>query len=159
MNFFRFWMEVFSLSFLRLHFGGGGGSSSNTTTTTNIDRRIAVGDGGIGVSGDHNSIVVSDQGAIDDAFKFADHANAINGQGFTKLLDSAAANNKDFLSAATKIFNDGQGLIGQTQKSVADAYALAQTTKQGTIDNKTIVVLALAAVGGLFAFNMKRGHA
>lgn len=157
MNFFRFWVGVFSLSFLRLAFGGGGGSSSSTTHTTNIDRRVAVGDGGIGVSGDRNSIVVSDQGAISEAFKFATNANALNGQGFTKLLDASSANNKDFLSAATKIFNDGQGLIGQTQKSVADAYTVAQTTKQGTIDNKTMIVLAVAGVAALFTF--KRGRA
>lgn len=170
MNFFRFWVGVFSLSFFRLAFGGGGGSSSSSTSTTNIDRRIAVGDGGIGVSGDSNSIVVSDQGAISEAFKFATTANATNGHGFSRLLDETAGmyggalkfasdSNSDFLTAATKIFNDGQGLIGQTQKSVADAYTVAQTTKQGTIDNKTMIVFAVAGVAALFAFNVKGGRA
>ena len=68
--------------------------------------------------------------------------NATNADSFTKLLDTAG----DW-------FNKSQGLIGQTQKSVADAYAQAQTEAKGTIDNKTIMVIAVVAVAGLAFVN------
>lgn len=64
--------------------------------------------------------------------------NATNADSFTKLLDTAGG-----------WFTQSQGLIGQTQKSVADAYAQAQSEAKGTIDNKTIMVIAVAAVAGL----------
>lgn len=119
--------------------GGGGGSSSSSTATTNTDKRLAVGDGGLGVSGDGNVITVTDAGAIEQAFKFATAADATNAEGFTKLLDA------------------GERLIGTTQKHVADAYAVAQTTKAGAIDQKTMIVLAVVA-GGAFALS-RRGRA
>lgn len=134
MSIFKFWMGVFCLSFFRLAFGGGGGSSSASTSTTNIDKRLAVGDGGFGVTGDGNAITVTDAGAIKEAFAFATGANATNGEGFSKLLDA------------------GERLIGTTQKHVADAYAVAQTTKAGAIDQKTMIVLAVVA-GGAFAIS------
>ena len=68
--------------------------------------------------------------------------NATNAEGFAKLLDTAGS-----------WFTQSQGLIGQTQKSVADAYAQAQTEAKGTIDNKTIMVIAVAAVAGLAFVN------
>lgn len=137
MSIFKFWMGIFCLSFFRLAFGGGGGSSASSSSTTNTDKRLAVGDGGYGITGDGNAINVNntmtDAGAIAEAFKFATGANAINGDGFSKLLDA------------------GERLIGTTQKHVADAYAVAQTTKAGAIDQKTMIVLAVVA-GGAFAF-------
>lgn len=116
-------------------FGGGGGSSRNENTTYNTDQRLAVGDGGAGISGDNSSIVITDGGIVSRALDTVDVANATNGDSFAKLLD-----------ASTKLFDGGKDLIGMTQKSVADAYAAAQTTKAGTIDNKTLIVLAV--VGG-----------
>lgn len=114
--------------------GGGGGSSSSSTATTSVDKRLAVGDGGLCVTGDANVITVTDAGAIAEAFKFATGANATNAEGFTKLLDV------------------GERLIGTTQKHVADAYAVAQTTKNGAIDQKTMIVLAVVA-GGAYALS------
>jgi hypothetical protein len=117
-------------------FGGGGGSSSssNQTTTVNTDKRLAVGDGGAGISGDNSSIVITDGGIVSRALDTVDIANATNGDSFQKLLD-----------ASKDLFDRGEGLIGQTQKSVADAYAAANDNKAQTIDNRTIIVLAVAA--------------
>lgn len=117
-------------------FGGGGGSSSSSTSTTtyNSDKRLAVGDGGAGISGDNSSITITDGGIVSRALDTVDVANATNGDSFAKLLE-----------ASTKLFDRGESLIGQTQKSVADAYAAANDNKAQTIDNRTIIVLAVAA--------------
>ncbi|MGA8787242.1 MAG: hypothetical protein WB542_18100, partial [Polaromonas sp.] len=134
MSFIKFFMSLLLGEFFRCNFGGGGGSSSSSssTTTNNTDKRIAVGDGGLAVSADSSSVSVNvmDGGIVKRALDTIDTSNAISGQGFSKLLDTA-----------TLMFNRSEGLIGQTQKSVADAYAQAQTVKAGTIDNKTIIVL------------------
>ncbi|WP_395137271.1 hypothetical protein [Schlegelella aquatica] len=131
---------------------GGGGDSESTQTTNNIDRRVAVQDG-IGISGDRNAVSVTtnvlDAGAVKGALDFSsttvdralnsvDTSNATLGQGYGRLLD-----------AAEKLFERGESLIGQTQKSVADAYDKAQLTAKGTIDNRTIVVLAVAGAAAL----------
>ena len=58
--------------------------------------------------------------------------------GFQRLLDIS----KD-------LFIYGGDLIDQTQSTVAGAYADAQNTAKGTIDNRTIIVLALAGAAAL----------
>lgn len=124
-------------------FGGGGGSNSSSSTTTNIDQRLAVGDGGAGISGNNSSIVITDGGIVSRALDTVDVANATNADSFGALLE-----------ASTKLFDRGESLISQTQKSVADAYASAQNTKAGTIDNKTMIVFAVVAAGA-FAFSRR----
>ena len=158
---------------------GGRSSSSSASTTNNQDNRIAVQNGiGIGAGGsyfaqdnssetnvftDSRSFDYSDQstttintldgGAIAQAFGFGNNAtnralqtvdlsNAAVGQGFTQLLD-----------AAEGLFNRGESMIGQTQQAVTDAYRNAQTDAKGTIDNRTITVLAVAGVAALFLLN------
>lgn len=118
--------------------GGGGGSSSSSTTTTNIDKRLAVGDGGIGNTGDNVSVNVTDGGIVSRALDTIDLSNATNADGFGKLLE-----------ASTRLFDRGENLIGQTQKGVADAYASAQAQKTGSIDNKTIIILAVAGAAAV----------
>lgn len=142
--------------------GGGGGSSSSSTTTQNIDKRIAVGDGGIGASADNSTVTINstDGGLVARALDSVDRGNAINGEGFTALLDASSSNfeqvvgaNSDgfsqLIDTASRLFTQGENLIGQTQKSVADAYSQAQNEKAGTIDNKTIIVLAVAGAAAL----------
>lgn len=122
--------------------GGGGGSSSSSSTTQNFDKRLAVGDGGAGITGDNSSIAINvlDGGIVSRAMDTVDLSNAIGREGFTKLLDTASL-----------MFNKSESLIGQTQKSVADAYSQAQTDKAGAIDQKTIIVLAVAGAVAMFA--------
>lgn len=118
-------------AFFRLNFGGTGGSTRSDTTTTNTDKRLAVGDGGAGISGDGSSIVITDSGIVSRALDSVDSASAVQAGTFDKLLDIS------------------QQLIGTTQKSVADAYQQANTDAKGTIDNKTIIVLGVAAAAAI----------
>ena len=139
MKFFINWLCC--VGFLRLNFGSSS-SAASSSNTYNTDKRLVV-DSGIGVSADDSTVTlnVMDGGAIEQAFGFGNSAldtvdlnNAMTAEGFTQLIE-----------AATDIFNTGQSLIGQTQKSVADAYSQASTDKNQTIDNRTIIVLAGAA--------------
>ena len=125
---------------------GGGSDSSSSQSSSNQDNRVAVQDG-IGLSassGNVISVTTVDAEVVGKALDSVNVSNALNSDNFTKLLDVQ----KD-------MFNTSQGLIGQTQKSVADAYAQAQTEAKGTIDNKTIMVLGVAAAVALVAMNQK----
>lgn len=140
---------------------GGGGDSESSQQSNTYDNRVAVQDG-VGLSSSNNNWIdasrtsyvnVTDGGLVGRGLDTVDKAisgalnsvnvnNATNAEGFAKLLDTAGS-----------WFTQSQGLIGQTQKSVADAYAQAQTEAKGTIDNKTIMVIAVAAVAGLAFVN------
>lgn len=115
---------------------GGDSSSSSSNTTNNYDKRVVTQDG-FGLSGDNNTVSLTtttlDGGAIQKAFDFASANNAVLGGGYDALI------------------NAGQNLIGQTQKAVADAYGQAQADKNGTIDNRTIIVLATVGAAAVFA--------
>lgn len=127
--------------------GGGGSRSSSTQQTINTDKRV-VTESGFGLSGDSNQIAITttstDPTIVARALQTVDVNNATNAQGFTALLD-----------AASDLFNRGENLIGQTQSAVADAYGQAQLNKAGTIDNRTIIVLAVAGAAALYAINRK----
>ena len=125
----------------------GSRDSTNQTTTSNTDKRIAVGDGGLAVSADKSTVSVNvmDGGIVKDALNMVDHSNVINGQSFDNLL-----------AVATDLFDKGQNLIGQTQQAVADAYSKAQTDAKSTIDNRTIIVLGVAAAGVATAFALRK---
>ncbi len=127
--------------------GGGGSSSSSAQTTYNTDKRLAVGDGGLGVSADNSSVEVNvmDGGIVTRALETVDISNASLGEGYERLI-----------GAAEVMFNQSQGLIGQTQKSVADAYEVAQGNAAGAIDNRTITVLAIAGAAVAFAAFRKK---
>lgn len=118
---------------------GGSSSSRNDQTTNNIDKRLVTGEGSVGISSENSEISVNvesvDAALVARALDSIDKNNAIVGQGLNEL------------------FTKGEGLIGQTQKSIADAYSMAQTDAKGTIDNRTITVLAVAGVAALWAFN------
>lgn len=117
---------------------GGGGDSKSSQSTTNNDNRVAVQDG-IGLSASSGNVInVTDGGIVKEALNAVNISTAVNGDGFTKLLE-----------VAENMFNRSEGLIGQTQKSVADAYSQAQTDAKGTVDNRTIMVLGVAAAAAL----------
>ena len=121
-------------------------SSSKSSTSNFYEANPLAVDEGIGIAAENSSVSVNvtDGGAVARALDSVDRANATTGAGFSELLATAG-----------DLFNQGQGLIGQTQKAVADAYSQAQTDKAGTIDNRTLIALAAAAVVGLFLFNRK----
>lgn len=111
-----------------------GGSSKSSSTAT--DKRLVTGESSAGTSIDANRSTVAvtnnvtDGGIVSRALDSIDLANATQGEGFSRLIDA------------------GESLIGQTQKHVADAYASATTEKAGTIDNKTLMILGVAAIAG-----------
>lgn len=123
-----------------------GSSSSNASSSTAIDRRV-VTDSGIGVSGDSNVISVTsvDPTIVQAALDTVTANDALQSGNFNSLLN-----------VADKLFNQGQNLIGQTQKAVADAYSQAQTDAKSTIDNRTIVVLGVAAAGVAAAYALRK---
>lgn len=146
----------------------GGGDSESQQSTTNADKRNAVSNG-IGISGDGNALrldtttnnysVVTDGGAVraaldantsstSRALDSIDTSNHLVADGFSRLID-----------ASTEVFNRGQAQIGQTQQMVGDAWRSANTDGKGTIDNKTIIVLAVAAaaVAGVAVYAHSKG--
>jgi hypothetical protein len=66
------------------------------------------------------------------------------GDGFGRLLDIS----ENMLSA-------GGDMIKQTQSTVAAAYADAQNTAKGTIDNRTMIILAVAGAAALVMIKRK----
>lgn len=124
-----------------------GKSSSNAATTNNTDKRLVTGEGSLGVSADNSSVTVNmlDGGIVSEALKTVQISDAISADGFGKLLN-----------VAETLFNQGQNLIGQTQSAVAQAYSQAQTDAKSTIDNRTVIVLGVAAAAvGIFALRKK----
>lgn len=129
--------------------GGKSSSSASSQTTNNQDNRVAVQDG-IGLSASSGNVInvtttTTDAAIVGRALQTVDMSNATLGEGFEGLL-----------AAADNLFTRGESLIGQTQKSVADAYGQAQTNKAGTIDNRTIIVLGVAGAVALYAINRKK---
>ncbi len=129
---------------------GGSSSSASNQETNNYDQRVAVQDG-IGFSGSSNNALtitttnnVTDGGIVSKALDSINLNNATNAQGFESLL-----------GAAESLWERGEKLIGQTQQSVADAYMTAQTEAKGTLDNRTIAVIAVAGAAAL-AFASRR---
>lgn len=125
---------------------GGGGGSSSSQASSNYDNRVAVQDG-IGLSassGNTISVQTVDAEIVGKALDSVNIGSALGAENFSKLLD-----------VQKEMFNSSQGLIGQTQKAVADAYGQAQNDKAGTIDNRTIIVLAVAGAAALVAMNHK----
>jgi len=124
---------------------GGGGGSRSSQTSNNYDQRVAVQDG-VGLSASNGNVIsITDGGIVKDALNAVNISTAVNGDGFSKLLD-----------VTQNIFNRSEALIGQTQKSVADAYSQAQTDAKGTIDNRTIMVIAVAGMAA-FAYANRKG--
>lgn len=131
--------------------GGGGGSSSSSnssTTTMNTDKRLVV-DSGVGVSSDQSTVNVTstDLGAISQAFGFAGASGA-------KALDFATAGGERVAGTMDKVLGLADTLLKGSLTAVADtnnlvnsAYETARTTEKGTIDQKTMIVLAVTAAG------------
>ncbi len=105
-------------------------------------------DGGI-VSKALETVQLSDAlslAGFNKALETVQMSDAISGQGFDKLL-----------TAAESLFNKGEKMIGQTQTAVLDAYQQAQDNTKSTIDNRTVIVLGVAAAAtvGIFALRKK----
>jgi hypothetical protein len=140
-------LRVLGLHLLMLHLGGGGGSTSSAsnqaTTTNNTDKRIA-SSGGVTISAEGSNVNVQsvDKDIVNRAFDTVQISDAQNGEGFGKLL-----------SLADKIISGGGELLTKGQDQVLQAAQSVQAEKAGSIDQKTIMILGVAAAA---AFAMSR---
>lgn len=125
-----------------------GSSSSSSAPTTNTDKRLVTGQNSIGISSDNSNVTLQmlDGGIVSKALETVQLSDVVTGQGFDRLL-----------TAAESLFNQGQKMIGQTQSAVQDAYQQAQDNTKSTIDNRTVIVLGVAAAAtvGIFALRKK----
>jgi len=119
--------------------------SKSSSSTTNQDKRVVADGGSVGVSGDSVTVNLSDQGAISAALDFGKEANAIAGSSYEKLLDVASG-----------IFEGAATAVSKAQDQTASAYQTAVAEKSGTVDNKTIMVVGLAAAGVMAMKAMKK---
>lgn len=127
----------------------GGKSSSSSKSTSNIvttttDKRQVV-DGGVGVTADNSTVNVQtlDAGIVKDALDTVKASDATNGEGFEKLLD-----------LASNLFDKGGALIEKTQDTTLaqiEAVNAAANDRQGSIDQKTVVVMAVAGAAAAAA--------
>lgn len=118
-------------------------SDDSTTTINTLDGGAIAQAFGFGNNSVSNALGFGSN-TVNRALGMVELSNASLGDGLGRLLDTAE-----------NLFTQNQGLIGQTQKAVADAYGQAQTDAKGTIDNRTITVLAVAGVAALFLLNRK----
>lgn len=127
--------------------GGGSKSSSSTTTSTqNTDKRQVVDNQSVGVSSDSSTVNVTmtDLGAIDAALAMLNNGGVGLRDSFDKVIGLADTLLKGSLSA-----------MKETNAVVSQAYETAQTTTNGAIDQKTMIVLAGAAAAA-FIFGRKK---
>lgn len=110
--------------------------SSSSSTTVNKDQRVVADGGSIGVSGESVTLNVTDGGAVQSALDFGKEVNAVAGSNYDKLLD-----------VATGLFQGAASAVSKAQDQTAAAYQTAVTEKSGSVDNKTIAIVALAAAG------------
>ncbi len=119
-------------------------STSNVTTTT-TDKRQVVDGGSVGVTADHSTVNVQtiDAGIVKEALDTVKASDATNGEGFEKLLD-----------LASNLFDKGGALIEKTQDATLaqiESVNSAANDRQGSIDQKTVVVLAVAGAAAAAA--------
>ena len=100
-----------------------------------------------------SNVNVTDSGIVSRALDSIDLSNATTGQGFSKLLDVGQSifsqANTSQEGIFSKLIDAGKSLIGQTQQSVSDAYQTATAEKSGALDNKTLMILGVAAIAGV----------
>lgn len=122
--------------------GSSKSSSSSSTTTNNSDKRIAV-ETGIGISSDGSTINVQalDGAIVQKALDTVASADATAGEGFGALL-----------ALADKLFTGAGAVIEKTQDTTLaqlETINTAANDNKGSIDQKTIVVLAVAGAAAL----------
>jgi hypothetical protein len=132
-------------------------STSNFNQTNNIKKDLVIGNQSQGFSADNggtNNIQMLDGGAIANAFQFGD--SAMNSAfALVKSNDvNQGKNYQDLLSTTSTALSGILGGIASTQNFIAGTAADAK----GTLDNKTIMVIAGLAVAAL-GFAIYRGRA
>lgn len=118
-------------------------SSSTAYTTNNIDKRLVVGEDGLGVSADGSNVTLNverlDDELVSKALDFASAANAVTKEGTIEVLSA------------------GRDMFANMANRVSDAYAKAQNDAKGALEQKTVVLVALVAVVPLAILFYRRG--
>lgn len=150
---------------------GGKGS----TTTVVADERLVTGEGSLGLTGEGNTLAFSsnesftdasvlnytslDGGAIQSAADVVraslgavENSNVIAGEGFGKVLDLAG----NLFTAEFASLNSGRDDLSNARSQVASAYQTAKELTGSALDQKTIVLLAAAALIALYFLNRRR---
>lgn len=124
---------------------------------------------------DHSVYNALDPETVARALDFAEGADAVAADGYSRLLgtsaglfDSAGAmmtgaaeressGMAGLLDMVGRLFEDNKAMVSQTRDTLADAYGdaysmagAAQVDGQGRIDQKTMIVLAAIAAAGLY---------
>lgn len=138
--------------------GGGGSSdksssssstSSTTTNTTNIDRRQVIADGGYGIASDNATVQIEsvDGVILNKALDVISASDATAGQGFNQLL-----------SLTEKLFAAGGQILDKTADTSMAAVSAVNTARndaQGSIDQKTLVILGAVGLGAAYMLKKK----
>lgn len=134
----------------RVIYGGGGSRSSSSvaTTSANTDRRMAFSSG-VGISSDNSTINVQsvDAEIVKKALESVDLSSATAGAGIDKLLD-----------VADHLFTGAGQMVNQTQNAALaqlDSLNRAQNDSRGSIDQKTMIMLAIAGAAVVIIPKMK----
>lgn len=139
--------------------GKSSSSSSQSSTTNNVDKRLVV-DGGVGVSSDSSTVHVTstalDAETVKAALDFAGVANDAAAVNYESLLSTTDTNLGRLFSLAGAALEGGFKSVGQTQQAMAAAIDTANS--KGTLDNRTITILGVAAAVtvGLYALKGKK---
>jgi hypothetical protein len=126
----------------KLHGGGGGKSTSSTQyTTTNVDRRLVVDSGSIGLSAESGTynIQVLDQGAVDKAIELVKSSDQNTRETASELLGFT----KDIFTAGLTVLDKAGSQVEKQTELVSKAYDAARG--EGTQKN-LVAAAALAAV-------------
>lgn len=131
----------------------GSSSSKTNQQTYNNDHRVVADGGSIGLSGNGSTFEVTDGGIVARALDTVDRnlklVNDSAGDGYASLLGLTERLFKDNSERAT-------AMAGTVEKNVIEAYRNASADASSTIDNRTIVVLGLAAAAVVGFIYMKR---
>lgn len=134
---------------------GGNSSSQSSSTTNNMDQRVVADGGSVGLSGNSSTFNISqtDGGitarALDSLDKNFKLVNDSAGEGISSLLGAMKSMFETSTTQATS-------MAGTVEKNVLDAYRNAASDAKGTIDNKTIIALAVAGVAVVGFIYMRR---
>lgn len=133
---------------------GGGSSSSSDTSTSNVDKRLVVDNGALGISADNSTITLTDSGAVKSAIELADKTGARSSEDFKALLNLGAS----LEAEALKVLDKNTELAKQVSSSIGSAYEVAQSTVSGARDQeKTLLIVGAVAVVVLIALSRRKG--
>lgn len=153
-------------------------SSSDTITETNYTDRRLVNESGLvateGASVWSNTNVVNntnvqalDADIVKKALDTVAASDATNGEGFSRLLESADrlfsntnGTTLDILDAAERMFNRttdaASSMAGSYTQDVLQGISRTTADRTGSIDQKTMIVLGVAGAVALVAINMRK---